>query len=199
MIAKLRYNNKAGADLQFSIATFLFIFVVVVSLLLDFWFVSAGKIAILKAVEEAELYCLVINVPKSDEEAGGQISGEFSDDISTHSYESMTKKDMTQYQVKAVACAKDRPKREVELRLSRLPYIRNLQINSIHGLTNPIGQMGITTDMKYQIKTIIKSPDQIFGFARNQGQPDLTAAKWIPLKVTSKIVPVLTDKLFPEG
>lgn len=185
MLKKLKDNNKAGADLQFAIGTFLFIFVVSVSLLIDFWYVSSAKVAILKTVEESELYCLVTNAPQTGEGSGGYIS-------SSDSLQDMIDMDLIANQNAAVQCS--RP--ELISRLNKLPYLKDTDILSVTGLNNPIGQMGVRTQMRYQIKTLIRTPGQIFNFMKKSEDPKITSAEWIPLTVTSKMVPILTDKTF---
>jgi len=180
MIKKLKNNNRGGADLQFAIATFLYMFVVCVGLLLDFWYVSSAKVHVLKTVEAAELYCLVTNAPESHHDASAK-------------YESLWEMNLAANQQAALNCAKP----ELEARLGNLPYLKpgdeGLDIQHVFGLGNTIGQMGISTEMRYQVKTMIRSPQQLFNFMRPDNL-ELTAARWVPLKVTSKLVPMLEDQ-----
>lgn len=180
MIKKLKDNNRGGADLQFAIATFLYMFVVCVGLLLDFWYVSSAKVHVLKTVEAAELYCLVTNAPKTHHDASAD-------------YENLWKMNLVSNQHAAVICAKP----ELESRLGNLPYLKSgtdgLEIQTVEGLSDTIGQMGIKTRLRYQVKTMIRSPQQLFNFMRPDDL-DLTATKWVPLTVTSKLVPMLEDQ-----
>lgn len=183
MIRKLKNNNSAGGDLQFAIVTFLFVFVVCVCLLLDFWFVSTAKISVTKAVQSAELYCLVTKAPKIGGGAGDgdeAIQGD------------MWSANLQQFQTQALKCYKDEG--ELYARINNIPYLRDEQYNLIEGLANPVGQMGIRTEMKYRVKTFIRSPGQMFNFMRGNTDPDLDATKWVSLKVTTKLVPRITDR-----
>jgi hypothetical protein len=76
------------------------------------------------------------------------------------------------------------------------PYLKEgndgLKEINVSGLPDTIGQMGIRTSLKYQVKTMIRSPEQLFNFMRPDNL-DLTATKWVSLTVTTKLVPMLED------
>jgi hypothetical protein len=180
---KLKENNRGGSDLQFATATFLFMFVVCIGLLLDFWYVSSAKVHVLKSVEAAELYCLVTNAPKEHHDASAD-------------YESLWDMDLTSNQSSALLCASKNGSNEVENRVRRVAYLKEgndgLKEINVSGLPDTIGQMGIRTSLKYQVKTMIRSPEQLFNFMRPDNL-DLTATKWVSLTVTTKLVPMLED------
>lgn len=184
MINKLKNNNKGGADLQFAIATFLLMFIVCMGLLMDFWYVSSAKIAVLKAVQASELYCLVTNAPKEGDSGGDNESG--------NTYTNMLNTNLESNQQRAVACTGP----ELNSKLDGLPYLKDTVIEPLYprGLSNPVGQMGVTVKMKYKVKTMIRSPGQIFNFMRGETDPELDAINWVPLTVTSKLVPIISDE-----
>ena len=183
MFKKLKNNNYGGSDLQFATATFLFMFVVCIGLLLDFWYVSSAKVHVLKTVEAAELYCLVTNAPDQHHDASAD-------------YESLWDMDLTSNQSSAVLCASDSGANEIGSRVRRVSYLKDgadgLEILGVSGLPDTIGQMGIRAKLRYQVKTMIRSPEQLFNFMRPDNL-DLTATKWVPLTVTTKLVPMLED------
>lgn len=193
MLSKLKNNNKGGADLQFAISVFLFMFVVCMALLVDFWFVSSAKISVLKAVQQVELYCLVKNAPKGNELGGNDASADYSN---------MYTADLSTNQALAVGCS------DVDLpgKMAGFPYISEYTLSEpISGLSDHIGQMGVRIRMKYKVKTMLRSPEQIFGFmtVRNGENKvtddDIDAKNWVPLTVTTKLVPIITDKSVSSG
>lgn len=175
---KLKNNNRGGGDLQFATLTFIFIFIVCVSLLIDFWYVSSAKINIIKEVQGAELFRLVTSV----KDGGGLDNPIF------HETDPTTV-DLRSFQQVAV----NGMNAELTSRLNSLAYLNNYEITLISGLSQPIGEMGIHTEMKYRVKTMIRSPEQIFNFMRRNGNPELTATNYITLKVTTKLVPYIHD------
>ena len=182
MLTKLKTNNKGGADLQFAVATFLFMFVVCLALLIDFWYVSSAKISVMKAVQESELYSLVTNAPKMNEAGGDDMGGK---------YTNLFDVNLSTNQSAAVLCTKP----ELNNKLETFPYLEEYSINSVVGLTDYMGQMGVRTVMRYKVKTMLRSPGQIFNFMRPwEDESELTAANWVPLTITTKLVPIVTDK-----
>jgi hypothetical protein len=156
----------------------MFIFIVCVSLLIDFWYVSSAKINIIKEVQGAELFRLVTSV----KEGGGLNNPIFHE-------EDPTQVNLASFQ--QVAVNGMRP--ELEGRLNSLPYLKNYDVYHIGGLSQPIGEMGIRTEMKYQVKTMIRTPGQIFNFMRKPSDPVLAATEEVTLKVTTKLVPYVHD------
>ena len=175
MLTKLKNNNKGGADLQFAVATFLFMFVVCMGLLLDFWYVSSAKISVLKAVESVELYCLVTAAPTEVLNSGKDLND-------------LWKVDLRNEQAKAVVCTES----DLAIKLRTLPYLNDTKDIKIEGGSQFVGQMSVRTHLKYRVKTMIKSPAQIFNFMRSKDMK-ITAINWVPLTVTAKLVPMLED------
>lgn len=184
MLRKLQTNNKGGADLQFATATFVLMFVICMGLLMDFWYVSSAKVAVLKSVESTELYCLVHNAP--DDYSDAKLS-----------FEEMWKRNLEAEQREAVACAKyggygGASGGELVARMGNLPYLKEVEVIKIEGLPQPIGEMGIRSQLRYKVNTMIRTPEQIFNFMRSDDL-DVSATKWVPLTVTAKLVPMVSD------
>lgn len=172
-------NNRGGGDLQFLATCFLFIFMVALSLLLDFWYVSSAKISIIKEVQGAELFRLVTSI----KEGGGLDDPIFSES-------DPTKVDLGSYQRVAVNGMRN----ELVNRLDNLTFLKNYEIQTIEGLSQPIGEMGIRTIMTYQVKTMIRTPGQIFNIMlKDDEELELTSADSVQLKVMTKLVPYIHE------
>ena len=191
MLTKLKNNNKGGADLQFAIAVFLFMFVVCMALILDFWFVSSAKISVLKAVQQAELYCLISNAPVTNELGGNDASADYSQ---------MQTANLSSFQNQAVSCTVT----DLPDKIEGFPYIKYYDVLHVQGLSDTIGQMGVMSIVRYRINTLMRSPRQIFGFMDNTERGNLTdddidAKNWVNLKVTTKLVPIISDKTIAKS
>lgn len=174
MLKKLRKNNKASGDLQLGIVMFLLIFVVSVSLIYDFWFVSSAKSIIIKEVQGAELYRLVTSLSNGTEDKN----------ILTDP----THADMTPYQEEALSGYDQ----ELNHRLENMIYLKDYDVLSVKGLDTPIGKMGIITTMNYKVKTMVKSPRQIFSVL-SKNDTKFTANKDVKLTVQTNMVPYVFD------
>jgi len=175
-ILKLKNNNKGGGDLQFATLTFLFIFIVCISLLIDFWYVSSAKINIIKEVQGAELFRLVTAVKD-----GGGLDDPIFHELDPNNV------DLRAFQQVAVNGMRS----ELQERLDTVPYLKDYTIDIVSGLSQPIGEMGVHTEMRYHVKTMIRSPNQIFNFMKKPADPEITSAGEISLKVTTKLVPYI--------